>query len=43
MEIDSLISKYDPRKFYNGKVENLFDAIIDLAEIPENNFRLFNK
>ncbi|CAD8085305.1 unnamed protein product [Paramecium sonneborni] len=42
-EIDSLISKYDPRKFYNGKVENLFDAIIDLSDIPENNFRLFNQ
>ncbi|CAD8052953.1 unnamed protein product [Paramecium primaurelia] len=42
MEIDQLISKYDPRKFYNGKIENLFDAIIDLADIPENNFRLFN-
>ncbi|CAD8076867.1 unnamed protein product [Paramecium primaurelia] len=41
-EIDPIISKYDPRKFYNCKIENLFDSIIDLSEVPDSNLKLFN-
>ncbi|CAK63611.1 unnamed protein product (macronuclear) [Paramecium tetraurelia] len=41
-EIDPIISKYDPRKFYNCNVQSLFDSIIDLSVVPDSNLKLFN-
>ncbi|CAD8171034.1 unnamed protein product [Paramecium octaurelia] len=41
-EIDPIISKYDPRKFFNCNVKTLFDSIIDLSVVPDSNLKLFN-